>query len=67
MANVVITGCNSGLGLELCRQLTTRGDVVYAACRQSSPELDAVGVKGGIITGVDVWWVSFYVHTYMGD
>ena len=54
MANVVITGCNSGLGLELCRQLTARGDVVYAACRQSSPELDAVGVKGGIITGVDV-------------
>ena len=42
-------------GLELCRQLTARGDVVYAACRQSSPELDAVGVKGGIITGVDVW------------
>ena len=55
MANVVITGCNSGLGLELCRQLPARGDVVYAACRQSSPERDAVGVKGGIITGVDVW------------
>ena len=52
MANVVITGCNSGLGLELCRQLTARGDVVYAACRQSSLELDAappeLGPRGGV-------------------
>ena len=54
MAHVVITGCNSGIGLELCRQLTARGDVVYAACRNSSPELEAVGVKGGVVTGVDV-------------
>ena len=54
MAHVVITGCSSGIGLELCRQLTARGDVVYAACRNSSPELEAVGVKGGVVTGVDV-------------
>ena len=27
---------------------------MYAACRNSSPELEAVGVKGGVVTGVDV-------------
>ena len=51
--HVVVTGANAGLGLELCRQLTARGDAVYAACRTSSPDLDAVGVAK-VITGVDV-------------
>jgi len=31
---VVITGANRGLGLELARQLTTRGDDVWAGCRR---------------------------------
>lgn len=50
---VVVTGANAGLGLELCKQLHARGDAVYATCRSSSPELDAVGVAK-VITGIDV-------------
>ncbi|EEH55555.1 uncharacterized protein MICPUCDRAFT_60347 [Micromonas pusilla CCMP1545] len=51
--NVVVTGANAGLGLELCKQLTARGDVVYASCRAPTAELEAVGVKK-IIHDVDV-------------
>lgn len=51
---VVITGASSGIGLELCKQLTARGDVVFATCRTSNPDLEAVGVTGGIVTGIDV-------------
>jgi NAD(P)-dependent dehydrogenase (short-subunit alcohol dehydrogenase family) len=54
MPVIVITGANSGIGLELCKQLTARGDVVYATCRTPSAELQAVGVTGGIVTGIDV-------------
>mmetsp|Transcript_7596 Transcript_7596/g.19337 ORF Transcript_7596/g.19337 Transcript_7596/m.19337 type:complete len:248 (+) Transcript_7596:175-918(+) len=55
MMNVVVTGGNSGLGLELCKQLHARGDdvAVFATCRTSSPELDAVGIAK-VITGIDV-------------
>ena len=47
-----MTGCNRGIGLELVRQLTARGDEVLAVCRQSSSELDATGAE--IVAGVDV-------------
>ena len=52
MATVLITGANRGIGLELTRQLTERGDQVIALCRQSSPELEALGTR--VIEGVDV-------------
>lgn len=52
MANWVVTGANRGIGLELCRQLHARGEVVLAACRKRSAELDAVGCR--VIEGVDV-------------
>lgn len=52
MANAVVVGSNRGIGLELVRQLAGRGDAVVAACRHSSPELDAVCVR--VETGVDV-------------
>jgi NAD(P)-dependent dehydrogenase (short-subunit alcohol dehydrogenase family) len=52
MANVLITGSNRGIGLELARQLSQRGDTVVAACRKSSPALAELGVK--VIEGIDV-------------
>ncbi|HET9953814.1 MAG TPA: SDR family oxidoreductase [Polyangiaceae bacterium] len=48
----VVTGANRGIGLEFCRQLKARGHSVLAACRKSSPELEALGVE--IQSGVDV-------------
>jgi NAD(P)-dependent dehydrogenase (short-subunit alcohol dehydrogenase family) len=41
LRNVVITGANRGLGLELCKQLCSdeRYQKIYALCRQTSPEL----------------------------
>ncbi len=48
----MITGSNRGIGLEYCRQLKERGDYVIAACRSSSPDLDALGVR--VESGVDV-------------
>ncbi len=52
MATVLITGANRGIGLELCRQLHERGDQVIGACRSTSPELAALGVR--TVTGLDV-------------
>lgn len=52
MATVLVTGANRGIGLELCRQLKSRGDDVIGVCRNASPELRALGVR--IVDGVDV-------------
>jgi NAD(P)-dependent dehydrogenase (short-subunit alcohol dehydrogenase family) len=53
MANtVLITGANRGIGLEMARIWQERGDQVIAACRQSSDELERLGVE--VIDGVDV-------------
>ena len=52
MATVLVTGANRGIGLELCRQLDSRGDEAIAVCRRSSPDLKALGVR--IVEGVDV-------------
>ncbi|RLK46833.1 short-subunit dehydrogenase [Alkalispirillum mobile] len=48
----LIIGASRGIGLELVRQLTQRGDDVIAAVRSSNAELDATGAD--IHTGVDV-------------
>ncbi len=45
MARIVITGANRGIGLELARIFFGRGDDVAAVCRQSSAELNALGVE----------------------
>lgn len=45
MSTALITGCNRGIGLELARQLVEAGHTVIGACRRSSPELDALGVR----------------------
>jgi NAD(P)-dependent dehydrogenase (short-subunit alcohol dehydrogenase family) len=52
MNRVLVTGANRGIGLELCRQLSTRGDEVIAVCRQSNTELEALNIR--VIEGIDV-------------
>jgi len=52
MNKVLITGANRGIGLELCRQLSQRGDDVIAVCRQSCDALQALDVR--VIAGIDV-------------
>jgi NAD(P)-dependent dehydrogenase (short-subunit alcohol dehydrogenase family) len=48
----LVTGANRGIGLALCRRLKEGGRDVIAACRQSSPALDALGVR--VEPGADV-------------
>ena len=52
MSNIVITGANRGIGLALTRLYNDRGDHVIAVCRESSDELDALGVR--VESGIDV-------------
>jgi NAD(P)-dependent dehydrogenase (short-subunit alcohol dehydrogenase family) len=52
MATAIVTGANRGIGLELTRQLITRGDTVFAACRTASPALTATGAN--VVAGIDV-------------
>jgi len=49
---IVITGANRGIGLAFASLYQQQGAQVYALCRNSSPELDALQVK--VVTGVDV-------------
>ena len=48
----VVTGANRGIGLALVTQLHRRGATVVAVCRQTSPELVALGVR--VESGIDV-------------
>lgn len=52
MSNIVITGANRGIGLALARLYRDRGDNVIAVCRDSSGELDALGIR--VESGIDV-------------
>ena len=52
MANIVITGTNRGIGLELVKQYSERGDTVIAACRSKSDELAKLNIE--IHEGLDV-------------
>jgi len=49
---VVITGASRGIGLSFSQLYQERGYVVYAACRNASSQLAALGVN--VIEGVDV-------------
>ncbi len=52
MANVVITGTNRGIGLQLVKQYQERGEHVIAACRSKSAALAVCDVE--IYEGLDV-------------
>ncbi len=52
MATYLVTGANRGIGCEYCKQIKDGGDEVIAVCRQSSPELDQLGVR--VETGIDI-------------
>ncbi len=52
MAQILITGTNQGIGLELVKQYKSGGDEVIAACRTASDELKAAGME--IVENVDV-------------
>ena len=41
----LVTGSNRGIGLELCRQLQSRGHAVIGVCRAPSPALLKLGVR----------------------
>ncbi|MFL6829055.1 MAG: SDR family NAD(P)-dependent oxidoreductase, partial [Sphingomicrobium sp.] len=45
MPTVLITGANRGIGLEFARQYSKDGWNVIATARDSSDELDALGVQ----------------------
>lgn len=52
MPTVLVTGCNRGIGLQVVRQFSARGDDVIGVCRSNCDELEALGIR--VIDGVDV-------------
>jgi len=53
MANVVITGTSRGIGFELCRIFSERGDKVWALSRNTGP-LEAAKLKGVVVIPFDI-------------
>ena len=52
MRKILVTGANRGIGLELCKQLSHRGDEIIAVCRNSSAELQSLNLR--VIADIDV-------------
>jgi NAD(P)-dependent dehydrogenase (short-subunit alcohol dehydrogenase family) len=52
MSTLLITGANRGIGFNIAKQCSERGDEVIAVCRQSNDALDALGVE--VVDGIDV-------------
>lgn len=52
MSKVLVTGTNRGIGLELCKQLKSKGDEVIAVCRKASKEI--VDIADLVIEQIDV-------------
>jgi NAD(P)-dependent dehydrogenase (short-subunit alcohol dehydrogenase family) len=52
MATILVTGCNRGIGFELCKHFASRADTVIGACRHGGDELQSMGIR--VIAGIDV-------------
>ena len=52
MTVYLVTGSNRGIGLELCRQLSKRGDKVIATCRSTSKDLEKLDLQ--VESGIDI-------------
>ncbi|MDH3613974.1 MAG: SDR family oxidoreductase [Gammaproteobacteria bacterium] len=52
MTTALVTGCNRGIGFQLCKQLAERGDDVIGVCRSESDELNQLGIR--VISGIDI-------------
>jgi len=50
--NIMITGSNRGIGLELCKYYKNRGNQVFAVCRQQSKQLSSLSLN--VIDNIDV-------------
>ena len=51
MKSILITGANSGIGLEFCRQYKEKGWDVYAVCRTLSEDLKELKVR--VLSSID--------------
>lgn len=50
--NIIVTGTNRGIGLEICRQLQQAGHKVTAVCRKASDKLKELDIR--IVEDIDV-------------
>jgi len=66
MPAVLVTGANRGIGLEFARQYAADGWDVIAAARQSSPGLDALGVRVEPLDLTDADAVARFVDRISG-
>ena len=67
MPSILITGANRGIGLEFARQYSAEGWDVLATARQSSPELDGLGVRIETLDLADADAVAGFAATIDGS